>query len=211
MGYCGNEWISDYTYKGVMTFRHSEFSLSRGMAEAIQPSLLVWGRIENGRAVLEPAFRVTTRPHLPNRPGPYRLEGRAADGSRIFGFDFAPLEVADDPNGAAHFSFVVPLRNDRAARVASLHLDGAGVRASAGQASSEPTAVEVTPGSGGRLRLRWDATRAPMIMVRDPVSGDVLSFARGGSAEVAADGDELALTVSDRVRSRDLRVRARPR
>jgi hypothetical protein len=211
MGYCGDEWISDYTFKGVMTFRHSEGSLAGGMAEAIQPSLLVWGRIESGRVVLEPAFRVTTRPHLPNRPGPYRLEGRAADGSRVFGFDFAPLEVADDPNGAAHFSFVVPLRDDRAARLASLHLDGAGVRASAAQASSEPTAVEVTPGSGGRVRLRWDATRAPMIMVRDPLSGDVLSFARGGSAEVAADGDELALTVSDRVRSRDLRVRARSR
>jgi hypothetical protein len=50
-----------------------------------------------------------------------------------------------------------------------------------------------------------------MIMVRDPVTGDVLSFARGGSAEVAAEGDELALTVSDRVGSRDLRVRARSR
>ncbi len=211
MGYCGNEWISDYTYKGVMTYRHSEFSLTRGMAEAIQPSLLVWGRIENGRAVLEPAFRVTTRPHLPRGPGPYRLEARAADGSRIFGFDFAPLEVADDPGGARHFSFVVPLRDDRAARVASLHLAGAGVQATAAQVSSGPTAVEVTPGAGGRLRLRWDATRAPMIMVRDPVTGDVLSFARGGSAEVAAEGDELALTVSDRVGSRDLRVRARSR
>jgi hypothetical protein len=211
MGYCGNEWISDYTYKGVMTYRRSEASLAGGMAEAFQPALVVWGRIENGRAVLEPAFRVTTRPHLPRRPGPYRLEARAADGSRIFGFDFEALKVADGPNGAEHFSFAVPLRADRAARVTSLHLAGGGVQASMTQVSSEPAAVEVTPGAGGRVGLRWDASRAPMIVVRDPATGDVLSFARGGSAEVTAAGDELSLTVSDQVRSRDRRVRARSR
>ena len=59
--------------------------------------------------------------------------------------------------------------------------------------------------------LRWDATKSPMIMVRDAVTGDVLSLARGGSAEVAAARDELSLTVSGRVRSHELRVRARSR
>jgi hypothetical protein len=161
--------------------------------------------------VLEPAFRITARPNLPRRPGPYRLEARAADGARIFGLDFAPLEVADDPKGARHFAFVVPLRPERAARVASLHLAGGGVQASIAQASSEPTVVEVTRGVPGRVTLRWDASKAPMIMVRDPVTGDVLSFARGGSAEVTTGRDELSLTVSDQVRSRELRVRAQSR
>jgi hypothetical protein len=211
MGYCANEWISDYTYTGVMNFRSSEPSVASSMGEAIQPTLLVWGRIENGRAVLEPAFSITARPSLPRRPGPYRLEGRAADGARIFGLDFAPLEVADDLNGARHFAFAVPLRPERAARVASLHLAGGGVQASIAQASSGPTAVQVTRGVAGRVALRWDASKAPMIMVRDPVTGDVLSFARGGSAEVATGRDELSLSVSDQVRSRDLRVRAQSR
>jgi hypothetical protein len=211
MGYCNQEWISDYTYKSVMAFRSNQSSFASGMREAIQPALLVWGRIENGRAVLEPAFRIIARPSLPRRPGPYRLEGRAADGARIFGLDFAPLEVADDPGGARHFAFAVPLRPERAARLASLHLDGAGVRASIAQVSSEPTAVEATRGATGRIALRWDASKAPMIMVRDPVTGDVLSFARGGNAEVTTGRDELSLTVSDQVRSRDLRVRARAR
>jgi hypothetical protein len=208
MGYCDEEWISDYTYEGVMTFRSSESSWASGMTEAIQPALLVWGRIENGRAVLEPAFRIIARPSLPRRPGAYRLEGRAADGGRIFGLDFTPLEVADDPDGARHFAFAVPLRPERASRLASLHLGGAGVRASMAQASSEPAVVEVTRGVAGRVALRWDASKAPMIMVRDPVTGDVLSFARGGNAEVTTGRDELSLTVSDRVRSRDLRLRA---
>lgn len=208
MGYCDGEWISDYTYKGVMSFRSTEPSLSGGMAEAVQPALLVWGRIENGRAVLEPAFRITARPNLPRRSGPYRLEGRAADGARVFGLDFTPLEVGDDPSGARHFAFTVPLAPERAARLASLHLEGGGVQASMGHASSQPAAVEVTRAGAGRVALRWDASKAPMILVRDPVTGDVLSFARGGSAEVTTTRDELSLIVSDRVRSRELRVRA---
>jgi hypothetical protein len=93
-------------------------------------------------------------------------------------------------------------------RLASLHLEGAGVSASTAQASAEVPGVEVTRGVAGRMALRWDASKAPMIMVRDPVTGDVLSFARGGNVEVASSRDELSLVVSDRVRSRDLRVRA---
>jgi hypothetical protein len=208
MGYCAEEWISDYSYKGVMNFRSSEASVATGPAPAIQSALLVWGRIENGRAVLEPAFRITARPSLPRRPGPYRLEGGAADGARIFGLDFAPFEVADDSNGAGHFAFAVPLRPERAARLATLHLQGPGVYASTVQASTEPAVVEVTRGDAGRIALRWDASKAPMIMVRDAVTGDVLSFARGGNVELASSRDELSLAVSDRVRSRDLRVRA---
>lgn len=208
MGYCSSEWISDYTYSGVLGFRDNEAAWVSGSSGPIQSGVLVWGRIENGRAALEPAFQVTARPSLPRRPGPYRLEGRAADGGRIFGLEFSPLEVADDRNGAKHFAFVVPIRPERAARVASLHLDGVGVQASTTRASTEPVKVEVTRGRAGRVALRWDASKAPMIMVRDPVAGDVLSFARGGSAEVVTSRDDLSLTISDWVRSRHLRVRA---
>jgi CARDB len=211
MGYCNNDWISDYTYNGVLDYRAEESSLPSALGEAIQPGLLVWGRITNGRAVLEPAFRVTARPRLPQRPGPYRVEGRGARGERIFGLDFAPLEVADDPAGARHFAFVVPLRPEQAVRLASLHLDGAGVRASVAQSPAEPVTVEATRVAGGRVALEWDARKAPMVLVRDPVSGDVLSFARGGSVEVVTARDELALSISDRVRSRDQRVTARSR
>jgi hypothetical protein len=208
MGYCNNEWISDYTYNAVMTYRSSESAFVDGMGQAIQPGLLVWGRVVDGRAVLEPAFQVTARPSLPRRPGPYRVEARAADGERIFALDFAPLEVADDPRGSKHFTFVVPLRPEWAGRIASLQLEGQGMRTSMTQASTEPVQVEVTRRTAGRVELRWDARKAPMIMVRDPVTGDVLSFARGGSAEVVTTRDDLSLSISDQVRSRDLRVRA---
>lgn len=211
MGYCGNEWISDYTYTGVLDYRSTGASVASGAGGAVQPALLVWGRIENGRAVLEPAFQITARPSLPRGGGPYRLEGRRVDGSAVFGFDFTPLEVADDRSGGKHFAFAVPLSPDRAARLNELRLEGAGVTAALAHSAEEPASLEVTRRAPGRIRLRWDATRAPMVMVRDPVTGDVLSFARGGEAEVVTERDEVSLSVSGRVRSRDFRARVAPR
>ena len=208
MGYCEDEWISDYTYLGVMNWRGAEAS-RRGMAAVIQPGMLVWGRIEGGRVLLEPALRVNARPSLPERPGPYRLEGRAEDGSRLFGFDFAPTETADDHSDAKHFAFVVPLRPEGAVRLASLHLEGAGTRASRVQGSSEAPEVEVTRAGAGLLSLRWDPSKSPMLLVRDPVTGEVISFARGGSAEVATTRDEVSVTVSGRAPRAEMRIRAK--
>ena len=62
-------------------------------SQALQSCLIVWGRIENGKMILEPAFEVVTRPSLPARGGDYSVEGRAADGSRIFSLPFTPDEI----------------------------------------------------------------------------------------------------------------------
>lgn len=210
MGYCQNEWISDYSYLGVMNWRSAE-TASRGGSSVMQPGVLLWGRIEHDRVVLEPALRVTARPSLPARPGPYRLEGREEDGSRLLGIDFAAMEVADDPAGAKHFAFVVPLRPERAVRLASLHLDGAGVRAASRQGSPESPAVELTRVGAGRLALRWDASKSPMLLVRDPATGEVLSFARGGAAEVASGRDVLTVTAAGRAPRAEMQVRVRNR
>ena len=208
MGYCNNEWISDYTYLGVLNWRAAE-SFSRPSQDVIQPGMLVWGRIEDGRAVLEPAVRVNARPSLPSRPGPYRLEGRGENGSRLFGLDFVPMETADHSTGSKQFAFVVPMRPEAAVRLASLHLEGPGIRASSAQASSEAPAVTVSRAGAGRLALRWDASKSPMLMVRDPATGQVLSFARGGSSEVATGRDEVVVTASGRAAQAEMRVRAR--
>jgi hypothetical protein len=92
-----------------------------------------------------------------------------------------------------------------------VHLDGPGVRASREQASSELPTVTLTRAGAGRLALRWDPSESPMLLVRDPVTGEVLSFARGGAAEVATSRDEVMVTVSGRAPRPDLRLRARSR
>ena len=210
MGYCNNEWVSDYTYTSVLDYRGTHADVENAFAQAMQPCLLVWGRFVDGQPVLEPAFQVVTRPSLPAAPGPYSVEGRAADGSSVFRVSFAPDQVADDPAAGAQFAFAVPLQADRAERLVTMHLVERGrriasVRASAGAAAATPR-VEVTRLGGGRVGLRWDTSAHPMLMVRDPVTGEVLSFARGGRSDIVTDRGELDLQLSTGVRGRSMRL-----
>jgi hypothetical protein len=215
MGYCGDPWISDYTYRNILAFRDTAAAAeARAAFTTAQPCLLIWGKIVDGRAVLEPAFQLLTRPSLPQAPGPYTVEGLTTDGARMFGISFEPAQVADDPRGARRFAFAVPLGPAAAAGLASLRLSGpagpaAAERTAPPAAARTASAIEARRVAGG-VALRWDAAASPMIMVRDPATGEVLSFARGGRAEVVTGKSELDLTVSDRVGSQELRVSARP-
>ena len=211
MGYCADPWVSDYTYKAVLAYRASS-TLQASIFQQEQPCLLLWGRIVDGQAVLEPAFQVVTRPKLPSRPGGYRIEGRTLGGGTAFSLSFEPLEVADDPSGSRHFAFAVPLDQVRAAQLESLRLVGPGAAAAirtrpAAQlrrgAAPEPIRARRTARG---VSLEWNATQHPMVMVRDPDTGEVLSFARGGSVEVLTDKKELDVTVSDQVVSHRRRL-----
>ena len=58
----------------------------------------------------------------------------------------------------------------------------------------------------GVVSVQWDATEHPMAMVRDPVTGHVLAFARGGRAEVLTNRDDLEVQLSAGVGGRPVRV-----
>jgi len=206
MGYCRESWISDFNYEAVLRFRARSDPPSLAAA-AERRSILIWGRIVGGRAILEPAFEVMTRPSLPRKGGPYSVAGFSADGARLFELSFDGVPVADGRQGARHFAFAVPLDAAAASRLESLRLTGPGVQASAASRSAglrrsgaEADAVTVRPAAGGAA-LEWDAAVHPMIMVRDAETGEVLSFARGGRAEVRTSGKDLDLVASDGVRS----------
>jgi hypothetical protein len=209
MGYCNNEWISDYTYEGVLAWRQAAPGVAPAFTQAMQPCLLVWGRIENGEPVLEPAFQIVTRPSLPARGGSYSVEGRDAVGGRLFRLSFTPETVADDPNGGQHFAFAVPLQPDRAARLDAIRLNVPGraaVSLRAAAASSVAPDVRTARSAPGRVSIRWDAAAHPMVMVRDPATGQVLSFARGGAAEIATDRTDLEVQLSNGIAGRSVRV-----
>jgi hypothetical protein len=53
---------------------------------------------------------------------------------------------------------------------------------------------------GGGL-LQWNAAAHPVVMVRDAATGQVLSFARGGSVRLPATATRLDATFSDGTRS----------
>ena len=49
--------------------------------------------------------------------------------------------------------------------------------------------------------MSWDVVTYPMAMVRDAATGEILSFARGGSATLWTQSRQFDVTFSDGVRS----------
>jgi hypothetical protein len=199
MSYCGPEWISDYTYEAIMDYRAGPAADMVAHQPGAQPGLLVWGRITDTGIVLEPVFSVTAVPLVPSGMGPYRLEALDRQGRTIIATAFEGAEVADLPSGTErHFSFVIPWGG---AEPGALRISGGGfdVVRQASPAAGPDDAVVIA--EDRRALLEWDAGRYPMALVRDPSTGEVLSFARGGSTRIATRAQTLHVTLSDGVRS----------
>ncbi|HEV2084441.1 MAG TPA: hypothetical protein VGR09_05115, partial [Gemmatimonadales bacterium] len=111
-----------------------------------------------------------------------------------------------------HFAFAVPLNQTSAARLASLRVNGPSGTAAATSLSVGRIARATVPDSitvrreAGAVALEWNTSARRMIMVRDPDTGEVLSFARGGKARVRTTKGSLDLVVSDGVQSEAKRV-----
>jgi hypothetical protein len=232
MSYCGTAdttWTSDYSYRASMAFLSGQttaqpaaiaarsFVAAPDTAPVRQPCLLVSGLVRDGRVELEPAYVVDT---LPTRPpsGEYTLDLLDRDGVRLASLPFAPTSAAAEEEGhpeEAHFAMAVPLSSAASAPIEGLAVRRGGVelvrRVAAGAPSVDGAAngVEVS-GTARRTNVRWDHRRHPEVMVRDPRTGEILGFARGGTAMFHTEAPELELVLSDGVRSeRPVRARAR--
>jgi hypothetical protein len=203
MSYCSPEWISDYTYEGILEFRAAEAAAAARLGPPPVPreSLLVWGRVGPDTLVLEPAFRARVPPALPDTHGGLRLLASDHAGGVLFDFSFDPDPLSGIP-GAGVFAFAVPLEPGR--RVATLRLTD-GTRVTEVTRSVPPSGEKprIERIDARRVRIRWNDDTYPLVVVRDAVTGTVLSFARGGSALVRVPpGDELEFIPSTGVDSR---------
>jgi hypothetical protein len=205
MSYCGPNWVSDYTYEGILNFRGAGPLIGTAAADQAGPGVLVWGRIRKGGLVLEPAFSVTAPPRLPSRAGSNRLVGLDASGATLFDLPFEGDIAPDLPGGPEeHFAFVIPL--DQAAGLAEIRLlaGGRSVTRSlspALAAPSGPAPLAASRVSAEEAEVRWDP-RYPMALVRDAETGEILSFARGGLARVATRTGRIDVQLSTGVGSR---------
>jgi hypothetical protein len=221
MGYCSTPWISDYNYVGAMDWRASNpapeiASAALGATQDASPrqALLVWGRVERGQLVLEPAFSIVARPSVPRETGPYRVEGIARNGRTLFSYSFAGEKPADaDDATARQFAFAIPMDESAQAELASIRLSGGGAPAATLQASLAPNGVtaainsiDATSTSASNVSVRWSGQVGRMALIRDRRTGQVLSFARGNTANIRASSGDLEITVSDGVRSATRRV-----
>jgi len=216
MGYCSNQWISDYVYKSVLSFRVSNsFDVVNPAADgpiaqnpaASKEGLLVWGRLEKGRMILEPAFRVA-RTGAAIAEGPYTWEAKDVKGQVLSRVPFQMYEVADMPNDEPkHFAFIVPLDSAAMDALDSMHVMkgteelSSQKSKSAAQLQSAMQILRIVDLPNRQAEIHWDALTHPVAMLRDAKTGEVRGFLRGGDAEIEDLPDNVELQLSDGVRS----------
>jgi hypothetical protein len=206
MGYCSNAWISDYNYVGVLNQRGAAAGVQVGAVR--EPSLIVWGTIQDGALVLQPAFEATTEARLPVTSGPNLLRGFDASGRESFRLAFRGTMVADAPEHAEQFAFAVPLRMIHGS-LARLRLEGRGMSAAmtttGADAAGRPSGLR-RERSGSATTVRWNAHDYPLAVIRDAVTGRILSLAPGGSVTVPETSGLLEVNLSDLVHTRTQRL-----
>ena len=220
MGYCSNQWISDWTWSKVIEYR-SASGFEATMANA-EDGLLVWGRVTDGRVVLEPAFRVHARPTPRPTKSSHRVVLSDASGSSLVEVPI-DLQVVDHANNRdeRQFAVVVPWSDALEHTIARMSVVdtrsplAAASRASASVAASraitEPVVmpdpdVSVTTAGASRSEVTWNSARYPMAMVRDAASGEILSFLRATGDGFTTNGRAVDIIFSDGVRSQVRRV-----
>ena len=166
MGYCHDDWISDYHFSKAARYRsHAEERSAAINARPVQ-SLLLWGGVDrHGGPFLEPAFVVDAPPTRLRAGVEYEIIGKTASGGELFALSFGMPEVADG-DGSSSFAFTLPVQDAWANALATITLSG----------------------PGGSVVLDR-GTNHPMAILRDPRSGQVRGFLRNAppAAQVAAD------------------------
>jgi hypothetical protein len=220
MSYCHPQWISDYTYTAVYNWRVGHPSSPDLVQADLQPCIIVWGHIADGMVVLEPSFQIVTHPSLPEKSGAYALRAVDANGASLFALSFDGDPVADAPSAGRSFAYAIPLSRARrpiaslvlAGPRGSVRRDAASVTSSA--ATGEHALASVQPAlarrNGNGASISWNAQRYPLAVVRDSKTGEILSLARGGTANVETSASDLELTLSDGVQSTIMQTHIAP-
>jgi hypothetical protein len=220
MSYCSPVWVSDYTYVGVLNWRStSPIGIIVDGAEVSAPTgdaLIVWGRIEDDKVTLEPAFRIPANKSLAT-PGSYTWEARDSMGRVLASVSFDAAEVADvpDDHSVRMFSFVVPLQPDILAAMQTMHVKSDNQELAHRSVSTAPvadfqSAIHMQDLPGGDLQMVWDADRYPVLMLRDARTGEVRGFVRGGNAQIEGAPKEIVVHSPDDVRGDVVRHRRVP-
>jgi hypothetical protein len=202
-------WTSDYTYVNVLNYRQALGDAAPASA-ARQECLIVWGRVTKNGIVLEPAFVTNTIPVLPSRSGRLRLAALDEAGATITSFSFDPLEVEDGIQAEEHFAYAIPLSRVPLSRLAALAVSGDGHRPevrTARSATFTQAQVSVTNPRAGIVRFRWDASAAPLLVITDSQSGQILSLATSGDVAVRTAASSFRVKASNGVRSVEMQLR----
>jgi hypothetical protein len=214
MGYCDNNWISDYNWSAVLQYRGTAPNIAPRNAAALAAAapateaLLVWGRIVDGRISLEPAFRV--RSLVSNSfTGSHRVELLDANGSTLQTVFFSAERVDHiTDRDERHFAVVVPWTASLESRLTTIRVSDARstrqrvLQSAVGRAGTRAdVAPSVTSVGTNAARISWNSAAYPMAMVRDASNGQIMGFVRRSGDTVATGGRRVEIVLSDGVRS----------
>ena len=182
-------------------------------------AVLVRGWIGQTGLELEPVLVTTAAPsERPGGTGSYRLRGFDDAGALSFEFGFDADATARVPGRPGHHFMVVVALEGSALDLARVELDAGDGRelvrsarlsaAALVAALSGDESLSIETGAG-RVVLRWDAARFPLLQLRDPAEGAVLALVRDGELRLDTEAETLELAVSEGVRSAAALIRLR--
>ena len=174
MSYCGPTWVGSYNFDKALRFRLADEETSGALLTGPVRSLLLWGGVAaGGQPYLEPAFVVDAPPAVPASAGEYTVAGRTEAGDELFSLSFTMPEVSHG-DGSSSFAFALPVDPAWAGTLARI----------------------VLAGPGGTTTLDGETVR-PMVILRDPSSGQVRGFLSDLPGTTLAEADAAAAVSSE--------------
>ena len=116
MGYCSNQWVSDWTWSRVAQWRGTASMVA---SAASTEGMLLWGRSIGGVVTLEPAFPVSAQATPQSGLATHEADLYDEYGSLLASHSFT-MESVDHAEGAQQFAVVVPLSTAQQERVARI-------------------------------------------------------------------------------------------
>jgi len=201
MTYCDFQWISDFTYEGIMDFLQGKqvpaITVGDRPRALTSEYVVLVGHINtaSGATELEPLLVIESDEPDTLTPGPYSVVLRNAADTELVRYPFAPLESDDGPSEPGEDtqpSLFIDVMVPFVAGTAQVDIEGPGgvrlTRVSAGASTPSVTVVSPNGGeqvAGSTLTVSWTANDAD----NDPLVATVLySNDDGLTWNVIADG-----------------------
>ncbi len=183
MTYCDNQWVSDFTYEGIMSFLQSDFA--RGMGAGVPADgqrLVIVGTIDpvTNNVQLQPITLTPNAGELePREPGKFAIVLRDVRGRELARYPFTPEEadegrpIGEPEEREVHLLFIseyVPFVEG----TASVDIEGPGGQLlRTVRAGLRPPVVKIISPNGGET---LDGPTIPVSWEASDPDGDALTF-----------------------------------
>lgn len=197
MSYCGPEWISDFTYKGLLSSQIN-YGDSIPVTSASQTSLLLSGAIQDsGDINIEPSYFLDIVADDLLKDSEYRVQFLDASGA-VLDEEPLPINLAlVGEHTIKHFNAALPLPEQIPAGLRILHQDQVVLEQAIAQNTNSadtfaPNQDLSLVQDGDNLGLRWANAREPALVSYSTDGGKSWTI-----LETAAEGGEYSVLLTD--------------